>query len=194
MKEKQRKIGTISHAESGIEVDYFLRGTRFVARVLEEEVSAPEAAILTREVRDRLDHWLKMDWYPIIETEIETRWQERKESANVEIKIRRYWLSRSPAGLLRTCEWEVDEVHRKAKMNRFESCRELNLTKLPLGVPLTLRSGKTMIDYDDQLWRNLLGIVASIRAIRERLQTLLTSKAGIAQIGRAKGALLLKEK
>lgn len=188
-KNNKRKVDTFIHEKSGIEIDCFAEGTRFTCMVLEEEMTDSDASVLRHRVFDKLEHWMTMTWYGIIEVscEKEERNYYRDETPELEgtIKLtaKRYYLSRSPAGRVVKCDWETDEEHRKAKLEKFGGA-DLQLTRLPLKAPFNTTTTRRddpvwLLNYDDQLWATIEGMIEAIHQMRERLNKMFKTKDGV---------------
>lgn len=200
-KEKgDRKVETWKH-RSGMEADIYLRGTRFVALFLERDYSAPEVATLRRALQDAAEHWMQLEWFGVIEIEVEDadgakvrRDYDDVCGAELEFKRNRYWITQSPAGRVYRCAWEVAEAHRKAHLEPlsdegegggYHSRRSHSLVKtvklcgLPLRSPIKTTNGNFLLDYDPVLWDNLTGIIRSISLLRANLYEMTRSKKGI---------------
>lgn len=190
-KDSKRKLGEWTHEKSGITVPYFLSGTRFVCTVLEVQLDAPEAAVLRDKVMDRLEHWMTMEWFPVIHVECNgdgrSSYREEPEGEEIALKVRRFYLSRSPAGRVMSVEWECDESHRKAKMRSFNNA-EMELTRLPLKAPFPLSKRReqghisVLIDYDEAVWESLARIIEGVAKLRIAISELVKDKHGIAKL------------
>jgi hypothetical protein len=203
IKAKSKRVGEWAHPTSGIVTEYFLEDTKFVCVVLEERLSAPEASVLRAKVEDKLDHWLTMEWFPVMEIEVEDKspgsYRDEPKGDGLAIGVRRYFLSRSPAGKVYQCDWDVDEIHRKAKMtgygngyNRYGNNDTMALTRLPLAAPLKLGEEKTMIDYTEEAWAGCQEIIKGLGIMRARLSKLIRSREGLRRLTSG-GAKLLTE-
>jgi len=201
-----RKVQTWRDDRSGLSADIYLRGTRFVALFLEEMFEAPDVAMLRKKLRDKAEHWITMQWHPMIEVAIKDvgpRYRDEAESESIELKLERYYVSASPTGELFKVGWDVDETHRKASMDHFgEGYRwnrgiasKIRLTGLPLKAPLRTHDGGWLIDYNEQLWDGFEGVQRGIRRLRKRLEELVGTRKGIELLLRGgNGAqLLLKD-
>lgn len=186
---KLRKVDTFIHEKSGIEVDCFANGTIFECTVLEERMTSPEASMLRHKVFDKLEHWMQMEWHPIIEVSCmgpsSGRWSEPTEGkAGITLSIERYWLSRSPAGRVMKVDWETDEEHRKAKMRKMDQS-DLQLTKLPLKAPFRKSDryeNEWLLNYDESLWATLEKMLFSIQEMQTGLARLFKSREGILKL------------
>ena len=188
----QKKLGTWNHDKSGINVDYFIRHTTFYATVLGEELSAPEADVLRAKVMDKLEHWMQMDWHAVMQVQVEDHegdtYREEPEGDGLYCKIKRFYLSRSPAGNVMEVDWDVDEAHRKAKMKRrgSEGYRGrddgLQLARLPLGAPYKLSEGNWLLDYSEETWRACEEIIKALGKMKKQLRDLVKTRAGIAKL------------
>jgi hypothetical protein len=194
MKNKSRKVGMISHEKSGIEIEYFINGTQFECTVLEEKLTASEASVLRHMVVDKLEHWMNLEWFPIMEITCEEKKYDsyRNEGPDIEAGIqlgaRRYWLSRSPAGNVVRVDWDVDEEHRKAKMENFGQ-KDLKLTRLPLKAPFQRNSSRWssgsqewMIDYTKEKWDTVTRMIEAIQQMHSQMAKLFKSREGIAKL------------
>ncbi len=191
----KKKLGSWTHEASGITIDYFIEGTRFVCVCLEETVSAPEASVLRAQVFDRIEHWMTMEWFPVIEIEVDdnncSSYRDEPEGDAVSVKAKRFYISRSPAGRVKRVEWDVEEVHRKAKMRDYGGS-ELQLTRLPLKCPLVQGRGDgTLIDYNEEAWEALQQIIKAIGQIREQVGKMIKTKAGIEKLSAAGTRVLM---
>lgn len=200
-KNKAKKLGSWTHDKSGITVDYFINGTRFECTVLEEKLDAPEAAVLRHKAMDKLEHWMTMEWFPIMEVEVsddgQHSYSDEPEGDAISIKVKRYWLSRSPAGRVVRCDWDVDEEHRKAQMASYGGS-DLQLTRLPLKAPFrgSGRYGRTdgvMIDYTEELWDTVQRMIKALSQMRSELAKLFKNKDGIAKLQAGGSRFLLGE-
>ncbi len=192
-KNKLKKIGEVVHNKSGITIEYFLDGTQFVATVFEAQLSAPDASILRHKIHDRIEHWMTLEWHPVIEVEFGSRYRDDE----LKLKYDRYYLSKGPAGAIVKVEWEVDESHRKAKANWLSedrgSTRELKLTTFPLTAPLVWGDGH-LLPYSDNVWDSLVSIEGAIETLKKKLKDLITTKSGIAKLEKGGSGLLLGNK
>lgn len=186
IEKKAKRVGTWDHSNSGIVVEYFLEGTKFVCVVLEEKLSAPEASVLKDKAMDRLEHWIKMEWHPVMVIEVEDKspggYRDEPQGDGLAIGVKRFYLSRSPAGRVYECDWDVDEIHRKAKMTVYSCGRydrnEMTLTKLPLCAPYKINDDRTMIDYSDEVWAAVQGLIVGLGEMRVKLGKLIRSRDG----------------
>ncbi len=98
-----RKVETFEHARRGTTCDIYLRGTKFVATLLEKEFEAPDVSILREKLRDYAEHWITMEWFTLIELEIEDRTNRYRESTtgeSISLERTRFYVSKSPAGMM----------------------------------------------------------------------------------------------
>lgn len=187
-------------------VEYFIEHTTFKCTVLEERIEAPDVKILQHKAFDRLEHWMKMEWFAVIDVtcaEDIGRYfssgdaQEDEDEAQITIKARRFWLSRSPAGRVVQCEYDVEPEHRKAKLEKYGGT-DIQLTRLPLGAPFKFKGedaeckngGRWLIDYDDTIWETIQQMIEAIKNMRRNLIGMFKSKDGIVRL-QAAGAKLL---
>jgi len=187
-KNKLKKVGEVNHPKSGIIIPYYLDGTQFVATVFETQMKAPDASILVEKIRERIEHWITLEWHPVIEVKVSNGYS----GDNLSLEFERYYLSKGPAGSVLECSWEVDEVHRKAKAKWMEEreCHEFRLTDLPLRAPLTMRGGH-ILPYSEQVWETLNKLQANIEHLKKQINDLITTKAGILKLERASESVLL---
>jgi hypothetical protein len=153
---------------------------------------------------DYAEHWISMDWYPVIEVVIdaEDRHTYRNEitKKSIAFGIERYYISQSPVGEIFTVEWDVDEKHRKAQMEHYGGgygnnsySAKIRLAGLPLGAPLKKDDGWLM-DYNEELWQGFKGVQKGIEQLTKRLRELVGTKQGLQQLLSRDGAkLLLKQ-
>lgn len=186
-----RKVQTWRHERSGLSADIFLRGTRFVALFLEEMFEAPDVAMLRKKMSDKAEHWIEMEWHPLIEVSIKepsgSYHRDEPDSEGIDLQLERYLISCSPTGQLFRVGWDVDPEHRKASMDSFgEGYRwtrgiasRIRLTGLPLKAPMKTHDGGWLIDYNEQLWEGFTGVQQGIRELRRRLEKLVGTKQGI---------------
>lgn len=201
-KNNKRKVDTFVHEKSGIEIECFAEGTRFMCTVLEEEMSEGDASVLRHRVFDKLEHWMKMEWHGIIEVSCEKdeknyyyRDDRPDLEGSIKLTAKRYYLSRSPAGRVVKCDWETDEEHRKAKLEKFGGA-DLQLTRLPLKAPFNTTTSRRddpvwLLNYDESLWATIEGMIESLHQMRERLNRMFKTKDGILQLQGAGQKLLL---
>lgn len=186
-----------------MEADIYLRGTRFVAMFLERDYSSPEVATLRRALRDAAEHWMQLEWFGVIEIEVESENGVRVRrdyddvcGAELEFKRNRYWITQSPAGRVYRCAWEIAEEHRKAHLEALSDnddagnrryygrdshslVKTVKLCGLPLRSPIKTGDGNFLLDYDPVLWDNLTGIIRNISLLRANLYEMTRSKKGI---------------
>jgi hypothetical protein len=164
-----RKLGQWEHEKSGMIVEYFIEHTTFKCTVLEEKLEAPDVNVLKHQAFDRLEHWMKMEWFPVIdvtcaEESSRSRYYDNDEredegQASITIKATRFWLSRSPAGRVVQCDYDVEPEHRKAKLEKYGGT-DIQLTRLPLAAPFKFKGedaeckngGRWLMDYDEHVW------------------------------------------
>lgn len=180
MAKTTRKIGVITHALSGITVDYYIDGTIFRAEIFDRKFSSGSASILEEEVRDFLEHWVNLEWHGVIEVELDDcsggSWRSTGDPKGVSLKFSRHYVSRSPAGRIVTCDWDVEPEHRKAHARR-ESDTITNQTSFPLTAPLKLND-KVWIAYDDQIYESLEFFRKALADIHGKIHKLISTKAG----------------
>lgn len=191
-----KKVQNWEHLRSGLGCGIYLRGTKFAATFLEKEFEAPDINIIQNQLRDYAEHWITMEWFPVIEIEIEAgegRYRSDPVGETVSLNCKRFYLSLSPAGEIFEVEWDVDADHRKAKMTNYgRYSSELKLTGLPLRAPLkTGRGEKYLMDYTNDLWDKFEQIARGILALRETLHKLVSTKQGISQLLKRSGEKLL---
>ena len=202
-----RKLGQWEHEKSGMVVEYFIEHTTFRCTVLEEKLEAPDVNVLKHKAFDRLEHWMKMEWFAVIdvtcaEEASRSRYYDSDEredegQASITIKATRFWLSRSPAGRVVQCEYDVEPEHRKAKLEKYGGT-DIQLTRLPLGAPFKFKGedseckngGRWLIDYDETIWETIQQMITAIKGMRRNLVGMFKSKDGIVQL-QAAGAKLL---
>jgi hypothetical protein len=189
---KSKKVGTVIHAKSGITVDFFLRGTAFFAVVLEKELTAPDASVLRHKIETRIEHWLKLEWHPVIE--VETGGGYRSDEDTVQMSFKRYYLSIGPAGSIATVDWDVDEAHRKAKANWNSRDRDewKRLVKWPLEAPIKTGSDQWTMAYSEETWHALEEIQNGIKSLRKAIIDLVSIRKGVEKLTQGGGRLLLK--
>jgi hypothetical protein len=98
-----RKVQTWRHDRSGLSADIYLRGTKFVALFLEEQFEAPDVSMLRKKMSEKAEHWITMQWHPMIEVAIKEpsgHYSGEPDSQGIELQLERYLLSRSPTGEL----------------------------------------------------------------------------------------------
>lgn len=174
-----KKVGDIEHPKSGISVPFYLDGTKFTCTCLERIFSAPDANTLRAQVLDHIEHWMVLDWHPVIFVEYADSdgWGGSKKTG-LWIDFKRVFLSRSPAGKVLSCPWEVEEAHRKAVCGPVLNAKELTLASLPLGAPLMASRGQVWIDYSEDRWRSLERIKEGIGKLSEMISTLISTSKG----------------
>jgi hypothetical protein len=200
-----RKLGQWEHEKSGIVIEYFIEHTTFKCTVLEEKLEAPDATVLQHKAFDKIEHWMNMTWHPVIDVtcaEGERRYSYRDEpegesSASVKIEANRFWLSRSPAGRMVMVEWDVEEEHRKAKLEKYGGT-DIQLTRLPLKAPFKFKEdsdhkngGRWLIDYDESIWSAIEQMIEAINSMRKNLVAMFKTKEGVTQLQSAGARLLL---
>lgn len=189
-----KKVGEIVHHKSGITIPYYLEKTTFTCTCLERTVTAPDAKTLESSVRDMLEHWLQLEWHPVIkvETDDQDGWG-RHTKAGVWLDCERMYLSRSPAGKVLSCDWEVAEIHRKARAIRM-SDRDITLSHLPLIEPLHIGRRCIWCDYTEAKWKSLLEIKEGIKRLASRVNELVSTKEGNRLLELGTSHLLLEAK
>lgn len=177
-----KKVGDITHQKSGLVVPYFIDKTTFVCSCLEQHFTAPEAKILESKVQDYIEHWMTLDWHPVIKVESATNdgWGHSKKTG-VWLTCERMYLSRSPAGQILKVAWDAETSHRKALCVPMSE-RELKLAALPLGAPLQVGKSVTWMDHTEAKWLSLQAINTGIEKMAETLAVLLTTSAGNARL------------
>ena len=173
-----KKVGDINHDKSGIAIPYYLDKTDFVCDVLGERMTAPAANILIAQVKDKLEHWLVLEWFPIIKVSFTESdgWGNSKRTG-LWVQSGRMWLSRSPAGCVLTCDWDTAPMHRKAAAIRLRD-DAFKLTRLPLEEPIYLGGGDTWMDYTEAKWMSLKALEENIKAVAKNLKDIISSKRG----------------
>jgi len=189
---KQKKVGTIEHAKANISVDFFLRGTQFVATVLEKEFTAPDASVLRHKVNEHIEHWLNLNWHPVIEVDVSGSRYSGDSDNEVKIDFKRYYLSVGPAGGLATVDWDVDESHRKAKCEWSRRDDWRKLVKWPLEAPLEV-GDEWLLPYSEETWSALENISDGIGKLKKAIRALISTRAGVAKLQSTGGKLLLTE-
>lgn len=201
-----KKVQTWTHSRSGLSADIFLRGTSFRALFLEKMFDAPDVSILRKQLSDYAEHWIKMEWHPIIEIEMgePSNYRSEIQREGIEFGCKRYYLSVSPAGEVFEVGWDVAVSHRKAKMNSLGGSSysrrgrgfnaEIRLAGLPLGAPMK-NGDNWMMDHDETLWAAFQQITEGIYALRKKLKQLVGTNEGIKQLKDGANArqLLLKQ-
>lgn len=177
-----KKVGEITHEKSGISVPFFLDGITFRCTTIETAFSAPDAKILEAKVKDHIEHWLTLEWHPVIVIDAARNdgWGSSKKTG-LWLTMDRMYLSKSPAGTVLYCDWDADPSHRKA-VARIAGERELRLATLPLGAPLKISLSKTWMDYTEAKWEALKAINEGIDSLSIALHKLLTTADGNARL------------
>lgn len=196
-----RKVETWEHQRSGVTCDIYLRGTKFVAVLLEKEFDAPDIAILRHQLRDYAEHWLSMKWFPLIkiDTGADRYNSQGDQRADLKITIERFLVSASPAGQWFSVGWAVDPAHRKSEMSDYSENRygrggmgsRLNIIGLPLKAPLKTSDDTYLMDYTEELWDKLFAIVQGVHALRKKISDLVSSKKGLESLLLGGGEQLL---
>ncbi len=196
-----RKVETYKHPRSGLSADIYLRGTKFIALFLEEMFDAPDVALLRKKLSDKAEHWIEMQWYPVIEIEIdEDQHSYRGElpKEGIEFGCKRFLLSQSPVGEVLAVDWDVDPEHRKAQMESWgggyhnsDYGRKIRLTGLPLKAPLKKNDNEWLMDYNEDLWRGFNEITKGIYQLKKRLREIVGTKQGLQQLINTDGRQLL---
>lgn len=194
------------HEKSGVSVDYYLTGTKFTARVLERDLEAPEAAVLKAKAMDRLEHWVTLEWHPIIHASVKNadRWSHRNDpnGDGIEVRARRFYISRTPGGEIWEVDWDIEEVHRKASMSPGKNVQLLRNSTFPLSVPLPLTSQdssdsrgiqETLLAYNEDVWASLQSLIEGIGKLRLVLSNLIRTKEGFAKMTHTGHNLLLQQ-
>jgi hypothetical protein len=173
-----KKVDDIVHHKSGITVPFFLDKTTFYCDCLEKRFSAPDASVLEAQVLDYIEHWMNLDWHPVINVECSDSdgWGSSKKTG-VWLEVKRVYLSRSPVGLVLECPWDVDPEHRKASCHGVSE-RSLKLTRLPLVAPLKIGRTNTWMDYTEEKWNALQSIAKGIDQLSAMLVKLITTRDG----------------
>ena len=176
MTKGRKKIGTVLHAKTNIEIEYFLEGEKFVAKVFEKNLSEPNASILKNKINEMIDCWMSFEWMPVIKIEIGSgnRW---KDDDGVSFEHDRFYIAKGPAGSIVKVDWEVDEEHRKAKCE-WGHDSTLKLTMFPFTAPLKTSHG-WLIPYTEETWQGIVDIKAGIEHLKKKLTQLLTSREGV---------------
>ena len=188
----QKKLGTIKHEKSGIEVDYYLEGVHFIATVFEEKLREPNASILRNRVLERIDCWLSFEWMPIIKIEIGDGGYFRSRSDDgISFEHERFYIAKGPAGTIVKVDWDVDEEHRKAKCT-WGSDSILKLTQFPFTAPLETRDG-WLVPYTPEAWQAIADIKKGIKTLKRRLEEILTTREGIKKLIAGGARLLITE-
>lgn len=203
-----KKVEEWTHVRSGLETVIYLRGTDFAATILSRAFEAPNIAILRSQMADYCEHWITMEWFGLIEIDLDNdnhSFRNDPEGATITFKHKRFWVSKSPAGEFFSCPWEVDEEHRKAKMEKYgvsggyhrryhhDNTRHdmLTIIGLPLGAPLEKERGTYLLDYTEELWQRFEGLVAGIEAMQRTIKDLVSTRKGLAQLLTGGGDKLL---
>lgn len=197
-----RKVRTWSHPRSGLSADIYLRETRFVALFLEKTFEAPDVRMLEKKMSDYAEHWIQMEWYPVIEVEIDDdRHSYRGEitKEGLAFGFKRFYLSQSPVGEIFSVGWDVETAHRKASMESWGGgyrhhdnySTKIKLIGLPLGAPLKKDAG-WLLDYNETLWLGFVGIRDGLMQLRKRLREMVGTREGLKQLMKG-GKLLLTQ-
>jgi hypothetical protein len=187
MSKGRKKLGSVIHPKTGIEIEYFLEGEKFVATVFGEKLSEPNASILKHKITEMIDCWMSFEWMPVIRVEIGDG--QRYRDDGISFDHDRYYIAKGPAGSIVKVDWDVDEEHRKAKCH-WNSDSTLKLTKFPFTAPIQTSDG-WLIPYTDETWRGVEDIKAGIEHLKKRLTKLLTSRDGIKQLTQSGAKTLL---
>lgn len=202
-----KKVEEWTHDRSGLQATVYLRFTEFVATILGREFKAPNIAILRSQMADYCEHWITMEWFGIIELNVDSdrhSYRDDPEGAKLEFACKRFWVSKSPAGEFFRCEWDVDKDHRKAKMERYgvsgsygrryneDRHNMLKIVGLPLKAPLEIEGGNYLLDYTEDLWTRFQGLITGIEAMQKMINSLVSSRAGIEQLLSGNAQLTLK--
>lgn len=195
-----KKVQDWTHPRSGLETCIYLRGTQFVATLLEEEFRAPDVAMLRKKLSDKAEHWIEMDWYPIIEVRIGEagrHYRDDGEGESIEFSRSRFFISQSPAGEIFKCEWEVAPSHRKARMDSYGNAKDIKLIGLPLDAPLKIEArysdgGKYLIDYNEALWVEFDRITENIFRLKKRLKEIVSTNQGLTFLLESAGSDVLQ--
>jgi hypothetical protein len=173
-----KKVGEITHSKSGICVPFFLEGTKFTCTCLEQTFTESDARILEEKVKDFIEHWMTLEWHPVIfvEFSLNDGWGSSKRTG-IWLDAKRVFLSKSPAGQVLECDWDADASHRKA-LCRTSNSRELRLANLPLGAPLKVAKGTIWMDHTEEKWNAIARIREGIDKLGDMLMTLLTTVEG----------------
>jgi hypothetical protein len=67
-----KKVGEITQARSGLTIPIFIEKTTFICDCLETQFTATDAKILEAKVQYFIEHWLTLDWHPVIKVESAT--------------------------------------------------------------------------------------------------------------------------
>lgn len=187
-----KKVIDIEHPKSGVVVTCYLDKTRFTCTVLERTFVASDVSVLKTQVLDFLDHWLTLEWFPVIRVEHSSSdgWGGGKKTG-LWLTTERMFLSRSPAGKVLRVGWDVDPAHRKALCGSSDSA--FNLASLPLGAPFKLGPSVTWMDYTESTWNSLQAIRDGIDRASAKLSDLVSTREGNMQLeaGRAEPTGLL---
>lgn len=188
-----KKVDEWEDHKSGFSTTIYLRYTSFVATLLEKSFEAPDIAMLRKQLSDYAEHWITMEWFPILELQAsETSHYSDRPDASVQLKFKRFLMSQSPAGEMFTVDWDVHPDHRKAEMSQIDNGyrsrgrgmgSKLKLIKFPLVAPLSQGSDNCFwISYTDELWGKCEYIAGAIQSLREQLNDMIKSNEGIQKL------------
>lgn len=194
---KGKFVKNIEHRNSGLEVPVRLAGTTFFAEVLGQRYEADNFVILQTKVLDHIEHWMKLEWFPVIEVKCDDKdgWGSAK-AYGVLLTYERYWLSRSPAGKALVVKWDVAPDHRKAQCR----IKDLKLTEVALPFtspfPADFNGSVNLINFTPERWEGLENIARGLKILGDRISDLVRSNEGNEQLGSTKLAnhLLLSDK
>lgn len=190
-KKGQTKVEDWTHSRSGVECAIYLEFTTFKAMLLEREFSAPDVAMLRKQLNDYAEAMVHLDWHPVIDVstgESRASYRDEPDGESVNFGCKRFYLGESPAGELYKVDWDVDEYLRKAQMaslgggyTRDDRLRsELKLAGLPLKAPLKQGYNRWLVPYSDELWDRCMKINESLRFVREQVTKLFKTKESVA--------------
>jgi hypothetical protein len=197
-RKKPKVISIVKHPRAGISVDIYLNheSLTFSATVAGELIAGTDGKDVERRVWRAIEASMELDWQPVIEVHTLHPFASTDEDF-VGIEIDRFYVAvRKTDGRLLESAWSTDghASFTYAKTFGKWSARD-GEWKLPCndgnGRPSLMDGTLYFMAYTDELWAGLEQLIAAIRALRARLDTLLATAEGQAMIATV-GAQLLK--
>jgi len=198
-RKKPKVISTVKHPRAGMSVDIYLdaESLTFSATVAGEIISGKDGKDVERRVWRAIEASMELDWQPVIEVHTLHPFAVTDEDF-VGIEIDRYYVAvRKTDGRLLEARWSTDGQATFADAKTFGKWNPTSEGewKLPCndgnGRPSLMDGTLYFMAYTEDLWAGLEQLIAAIRALRARLDTLLATADGQAMIATV-GAQLLK--
>ncbi len=174
-----KKVGEITHERSGIIGMIYLDKLKFRCEVHGVKFEAEDATTLRTKVLDYLEHWMQLDWHPVICVELSDGdgWQNKRKTG-LWVATTRMYLSRSPAGDYMKVDWEVAPDHRKALCGRAHASSVFQRVTLPFRVPFRESPQLVWMDYTEAKWNSLQALQRGIVDLVDKLNDLISTEQG----------------